>query len=143
MENIRKEAVTEVQTILRNWEQGWDSWDAALATQDYTCDADWINAFGVDRKGREEIHEFLAMVFERPQMRGRVHKYTFEQIRMISEDVAYAISKGETDGQLTLDGIPMDTRKTSHLRLIKKTKEGWKIFSHLISDTRERDAVKH
>jgi len=60
-----------IKQVVANWDEGWKEFDAQLVTQDYAEDADWTNAFGVERKGRAEIHKFLADGFTRPEMRSR------------------------------------------------------------------------
>ncbi len=43
--------------------------DAGRVSGTYADDADWTNAFGVRRRGRADIREFLTNLFARPQFR--------------------------------------------------------------------------
>src|SRR5215510_12731228 len=77
-----------IRKALENWNEGWDTFNAQLASMDYADDADWLNAFGVKKKGRAEIEKFLAEIFARPDLKEARFKTTGLSIRFISPDVA-------------------------------------------------------
>ena len=60
-----------IQQVIANWDNGWKVFDAELATRDYAADADWTNAFGLSRKGRADVHKFLADFYQHPGTRSR------------------------------------------------------------------------
>lgn len=126
-----------IKQVIANWDKGWKEFDAQLATQDYAEDADWTNAFGVARKGRSEIHKFLADTFTRPDMRSRRSTPSTVVIRFVRPGVAVITSKRETVGQGTVSGGVYPTRKTHDLRVMVKEKGGWLVVSHLIMDEKE------
>ena len=44
-----------IERAYQNWYSAWETNDYKLASQDYSDDAIWVNAFGMRRVGREEI----------------------------------------------------------------------------------------
>jgi hypothetical protein len=66
-----------------------------------------------------------------------------QDIRFIRPDVALVKTRIERRGQLMSTGEPMGTRYTTHLRVLVQGGEGWRIVSHLISDSRAEGWSKH
>jgi len=123
-----------IERIIENWNNGWKTVDAKLATQDYSDDADWTNAFGMKKKGRIEIERFLNEVFS---LSFVTQSKTVEQsVRFIKPDVALVTTRVERLGQRAT-GEELEPRYTSHLRVFVKSRGSWKITSHLISDARD------
>lgn len=126
-----------IRAIVERWDNGWARFDADLASQDYAADADWTNAFGLSRKGRTEIHEFLARIYKSAQITPRRSTPSRSEIRFPRPDVAAAASYRETVGQKTQSGDVYPTRKTRDLRVLVKENGRWVIVSHLIADEKE------
>jgi hypothetical protein len=82
---------------------------AELAARDYSTDADWTNAFGLRRKGKAEIFEFLSKIYRSPTMRPRKSTLSKTTLRFLNGDAAVASSYRETVGQKTHSGS--DTRR--------------------------------
>jgi len=132
-----------VEQAIENWNQGWLKKDAKLAAKDYSDDADWTNAFGMKKKGRAEIEQFLTEVFSLPFVMAGQSKILEQSIRIVKPDVALVTTRVERAGQLTPSGSAMGTRQTSHLRVLLRVGNEWKITSHLISDARDPERREH
>jgi uncharacterized protein (TIGR02246 family) len=100
--------------------------DAKLAARDYSDDADWTNAFWMKRTGRAEIERFLAEVFSRLFVMAGQSKTAEQSVRFVKPDVALVITRVERVGQRTPSGDELGTRHTSHLRVLLKTRGGWR-----------------
>jgi uncharacterized protein (TIGR02246 family) len=135
-----REAIIQV---IENWKIAWETKDPQLAAQDYSEDADWVNAFGMARKGREQIEQTLAYVFSLPFVMAGSGQTVGQQLHFIHPDVAVAWTSVERRGQLTPSGEPLGTRHTTHLRVFARSEVGWQIVSHLISDARDREEPEH
>ena len=123
-----------MQTI-ENWERGWQVLDAALTAQDYSADADWTNAFGMRRIGRDSIQALLAEVYRIPQVTAGVTRYEMHELRFLAPGVATLRSRAVREGQQLADGTP-ETRHINHLRVFARRGGEWQIVSHLIGDAR-------
>jgi uncharacterized protein (TIGR02246 family) len=132
-----------IEHAIENWNTGWKIKDAALATRDYAEDADWTNAFGMQRRGRAEIQKMMEEVFRLPFVMGAESELADQTIRFVRPDVALVTTKVERRGQTTPSGESLGTRHTQHLRVFVRSKKGWQIVSHLISDARDPRSASH
>jgi len=114
----------------------WDQGDADLAVRDYAEEMDWTNVFGVTCTSRDELRSLVADMFSQPHVMAGRDLLMDQEIRFIRPDIALAKTRVERHGQLLPSGEPMGTRFTTHLRVFARGEEGWKIVSHLISDSR-------
>ena len=126
-----------IEQAVENWFSAWAQKDVRLAVQDYAENAEWINAFGRTCKGRADLEKTIGEIFSRPYVMAGRDRLLGLEIRFVGPDVALATTRIERTGQLTPSGEPLGTRHTTHLRVFSRTKEGWKIVSHLISDARD------
>jgi uncharacterized protein (TIGR02246 family) len=140
---MREEDKTAIEQILERWNDGWRTKDARLAAQDYSDDADWTNAFGMQRKGRAEIEALLTDVFALPFVMAAQSKVIEQSVRFVSDDVAVVTSHVARQGQLTPSGEPLGIRNTSHLRVLLRSGGAWQIIGHLISDARNPERREH
>jgi uncharacterized protein (TIGR02246 family) len=131
-----------IETAYDNWYTGWEKKDHKLASQDYSDDAIWVNAFGMKRVGREEIEKTLKEVFGMDFVMAGESKTVEKTVKFIKPDVAIITSLIEREGQEMPSGEKMDTRKTSHLRVFVKSNGKWQIVSHLISDARDTERAQ-
>jgi uncharacterized protein (TIGR02246 family) len=124
-----------IREIIGRWDSLWRGADTATALQDYAEDADWMEAFGVYRRGRTEIVRFFAP-------NGPMHRDTSPSrisIRYVRPDVAVVWSYYETAGQHSVSGQnTYPVRKTHSLRVLTKEKGRWAIISQLIMDEKPR-----
>lgn len=128
---------TAIRRAIANWDAGWRNFDADIISRDYADDADWTNAFGVPRKGREEIKAYLAKGLASPQWRSRLSTPSTVAIRFVRPDIALVQSSRQTTGQKTASGQEYPVRKTHDLRVFAWQKGRWEILSHLIMDEKE------
>ncbi|MFT3926972.1 MAG: nuclear transport factor 2 family protein [Myxococcales bacterium] len=126
-----------ITEIITRWDEGWKNFDAELASRDYAADADWTNAFGHGARGKTAIFDYLAKIYQSPQMRSRKSTPSQTSLRFVGPDVAVASSYRETVGQKTASGAEYPTRKTHDLRVFARSKGRWSIVSHLIMDEKE------
>jgi uncharacterized protein (TIGR02246 family) len=132
-----------IEVAYQNWYTAWENRDYKLATQDYSDDAIWVNAFGMRRVGRQEIEATLQDVFDMEFVMAGKSRTVEKTVKFINPTVALVTSRIERAGQETPSGEAMPTRKTSHLRVFVKSGGRWQIVSHLISDARDRDDPGH
>lgn len=124
-----------IMAALQNWERGWEIYDAELAARDYSHDADWTNAFGFRRIGRENVHSMLEEAFSIPAVTAGKTEYEFHDLRFLSPEIALLRSQAIREGQLLADGTT-EPRRIAHLRVFAKQNGEWLIVSHLITDER-------
>lgn len=103
-------------TAMANWEQGWDVYDAELASRDYADDADWTNAFGMRAIGRDSIQGVLRRVFEMRAVTAGTTDYEYHDLRFLTPDAALLRSRAIREGQLLADGSS-PPRHINHLRV--------------------------
>lgn len=127
-----------IKQAVANWDTGWKEGQAQLVAMDYAEDADWLNAFGVQKKGRAEIQEFLAALFSRPEFQSRRDTRPAPAIRFIRPDVALVYADFHTVGQTSASGKEYALRKGHTLRVMAKEAGKWVIVSHFIMDEKER-----
>jgi uncharacterized protein (TIGR02246 family) len=126
-----------IKQVIENWEKGWREVDAQLASQDYAEDADWTNAFGVMKKRRAQIREFLTHIFDIHPIRSMRISPSTVRIRSIRPGVAVVSSYTEVTGQKTASGNEYPTRRIHQLRVLIEEQGKWLIVSHLIMDEKE------
>ena len=132
-----------IERAIENWNTGWRTKDPALATRDYSEDADWTNAFGMTRNGRVEIQKMMEEVFQLPFVMRAESEVVDQKIRFVRPDVALVTTTIERRGQMTPSGESLGIRNTYHLRVFVRSNGRWQIVSHLISDARDPRAASH
>ena len=140
-QHCRPEAA--IETAYQNWYTAWESKDPKLASQDYSDDAIWVNAFGMRQVGRQAIEQTLRKVFNMKFVMSGKSRTVEKTVRFINPSVALVTSGVERVGQQTASGEALPVRRTSHLRVFVKTSGKWQIVSHLISDARSKDQPGH
>jgi uncharacterized protein (TIGR02246 family) len=126
---------TAILEAIANWERGWEINDVALASRDYSDDADWTNAFGTREIGRDRIRAMLQTVFQMPAVTAGTTRYEYHDVRFLSANVAIVRSRAIRTGQQLADGTA-EVRRINHLRVFRNANDRWQIVSHLISDER-------
>jgi uncharacterized protein (TIGR02246 family) len=109
-----------INGALANWLAGWERKDVDLAVTDYSEDADWTNAFGMTRRGREEIREQLEIVFALDFVMAGDTVYAPPEMRFLDENMALVRTRSSREGQLSPDGESLGVRRTKHLRVFEK-----------------------
>jgi uncharacterized protein (TIGR02246 family) len=125
-----------IMAAMENWERAWMEKNAILAAQDYSDDADWTNAFGMRRIGRDNIEALLVDVFALDFVMAGDTEYEYHDLRFLRAGAALLRSKAVRVGQQLPDGTVEPPRQTNHLRVFEKRDARWVIISHLIGDAR-------
>lgn len=118
-------------------DNGWGKLDVAAAVAEYTPGAYWINAYGIEKEGKEEIEKFLTRIFAGAGMRHRKQlPLVFKSIRFIHPDIALVHTlQGATD-QLKSDGTPEGDRKSHVFRIMLKQDGKWLTDTFQVLDER-------
>lgn len=132
-----------VVTALDRWDRAWAVKDPTLGAADYAEDADWVNAFGMRRKGRAAIEATLREVFALPFVAAGVSETKGHDVRFLADDLAVVITSVQRRGQKTPSGEELGVRRTTHQRVFEKRAGKWMIVSHLISDARDTERRGH
>lgn len=122
-----------VKSVVDHWRQAWERFDASVLRGDYAADADWLNAFGVRKKG-DDILLFVAQVLKRPGVQARRTAWGEIQVRFVRPDVAIAYRDYQTLGMKSIDGRDLGERRTHANWLLTKEGGNWRIASQVISD---------
>ncbi len=120
-----------IESMINDWNTAWSTKDAALASKWYSGDAEFTNAFGFSRKGKEAIEEYLKEVFSYDFVMAGNSEQTSLKFFPASPGVIMVISTIERKGQKTAKGEDLGTRMTTHHRLFRKANQ-WEIITHLI-----------
>ncbi len=125
-----------IMSAVENWERAWQVLDPELAVRDYAVDADWTNAFGMRRHGRDSIQTLVAEVFELPFVVAGETTYEYHDLQFLTSSIALLRSRAIRVGQQLPSGEVEEPRRTNHLRVFVKRDGQWLIRSHLIGDER-------
>jgi uncharacterized protein (TIGR02246 family) len=130
--------VAEIQKVIAEaMNEGWEKYDIEKSVAEYTNDVYWINAFGIQKEGKEEIKKFVAQIFTRPQFRNRkLGPLKFISIRFIRPGIASVHTYQETTDQLKADGTPEGLRRTHVFRIMLKRDGKWLTDSFQVMDVR-------
>jgi uncharacterized protein (TIGR02246 family) len=133
----------QISSIISDWDNAWNIKDPVLATKGYSAKAVFTNAFGDKRMGQKEIQALLTEVFALPFVMSGKSETTEHRFQVIDNKVVIVHTAVIRKGQKMPDGSIIPDRKTTHMRVFEKTKNGWLIQAHLISDARDKQAPKH
>ncbi|MDQ6786298.1 MAG: SgcJ/EcaC family oxidoreductase [Acidobacteriota bacterium] len=134
---IKDEAA--IQKVVAYAWNGWSKGEPDQAVTEYTNDAYWLNAFGIEKHGKAEIKTFLTDILARPGFRaGRSQIPThIVLIRFIRPDVASVQTYSESIGQIDKNGKPVGQRKPYIFRIMTKLKGKWLTESFRVMDVRQ------
>ncbi|WP_205503163.1 YybH family protein [Rufibacter psychrotolerans] len=129
--------------MIADWNRAWEVKDHALAARWYSRDAHFTNAFGDKRLGQAQIEALLQEVFALPFVMAGKSETTEHRYQVLSSTQVIVHTAVTRKGQQLPDGSVLPDRRTTHLRVFQKEKEGWRIKAHLISDARDKQTAKH
>jgi uncharacterized protein (TIGR02246 family) len=115
---------------------GFRERDAEQLVGVYTVDADWVNAFGSVKKGRDEIVEYLRGLFANDNFNAGTLKAPPEtDIRVLTPDIVLVSAHLQVEGQKLIDGGVIDERDNFSLRVLQRQSDGsWIIVSEMYND---------
>ena len=135
------EAVADVRAItaiVERWTRAFPAGDVGPIAADYADDAEWINAFGVARRGGPAIAAFLQELVGRGIWAAATFTAAAPEIRFLRPDVAVEHDLQGVRGQRTPGGAAYPERRAHHQRVLTKDGGRWRVRAHLISDENAR-----
>jgi uncharacterized protein (TIGR02246 family) len=118
-------------TLLTGFRDG----DAPALRAVYSDDADWVNAFGTVKRGREEIVDYLQGLFVDDNFdRGEPEGPPETSFRVLTPDVVLVSAHLRIKGQGLVGGGTLD-RDNFSLRVLQRQADGsWLIVSEMFQD---------
>ena len=132
------EDVAAIQKVVADAvDNGWGKFDVPATMAEYTSGAYWINAYGIEKEGKEEIEKFVTRIFAAPGMRHRKQlPLVFKSIKFIRPDIALVHTRQDTTDQLKSDGTPEGERKSHVFRIMLKQEGKWLTDTFQVLDER-------
>src|SRR6201985_1678543 len=115
--------------------KGFRGRDAEALHPVYSDDADWVNAFGTVKRGREEIVDYLRGLFADDNFnRGEPEGPPETSFRVLTSEVVLASAHLRSKGQGLVVGGTLD-RDNFSLRALQRQADGsWLIVSEMLQD---------
>ena len=128
-----QEAITRTLTSLL---AGFSERDADKLTDVYSDDADWVNAFGSVKHGRQEILTYLRGLFADANFNaGTLKAPPQSSIRVLTDEVVIVSTHLLIEGQKLLDGDVIDERDNRSLHVLQRQSDGtWPVVSEIYMD---------
>jgi len=137
-----------VWKIMEKYDEGWRTGDTELAASCLAIDAEWTNAFGNTKRGREDIHKYFQWLFkkfnlgkdaastenERTDDKEKSRGEDTISVRHLGDDVAVLHGIGFT----TMGNSPEQGIRKMHVTTVLARQNGkWEIVHQMIMDERE------
>jgi uncharacterized protein (TIGR02246 family) len=115
--------------------KAFDDRDAAPLRRVYSDDADWVNAFGTVKRGRDEIVDYLTGLFRDDNFnRGELAGPPETSFRVLTPEVVLVSAHLVVKGQGLVGGGALD-RDNYSLRALQRQDDGsWLIVSEMFQD---------
>ena len=115
--------------------KAFDDRDAARLRRVYSDDADWVNAFGTVKRGRDEIVDYLTGLFRDDNFnRGELAGPPETSFRVLTPEVVLVSAHLIVKGQGLVGGGTLD-RDNYSLRALQRQDDGsWLIVSEMFQD---------
>ncbi|MGA3255246.1 MAG: SgcJ/EcaC family oxidoreductase [Mycobacterium sp.] len=115
--------------------KAFDDRDAAPLRRVYSDDADWVNAFGTVKRGRDEIVDYLTGLFRDANFnRGELAGPPETSFRVLTPEVVLVSAHLIVKGQGLVGGGTLD-RDNYSLRALQRQDDGsWLIVSEMFQD---------
>lgn len=109
--------------------------DAEALRTVYSDDADWVNAFGTVKRGREEIVSYLTGLFADDNFnRGEPEGPPETSFRVLTPEVVLVSAHLRIKGQGLVGGGTVDRDNFSLRALQRHTDGSWEIVSEMFQD---------
>jgi uncharacterized protein (TIGR02246 family) len=124
--------------------KAFDERDATALRAVYSDDADWVNAFGTVKRGRDEIVDYLTGLFGDDNFnRGELAGPPETGFRVLTPEVVLVSAHLRVKGQGLVGGGAMD-RDNFSLRALKRQDDGsWLIVSEMFQDANTEKTYEH
>jgi uncharacterized protein (TIGR02246 family) len=128
-----QEAITRTLTSLL---AGFSERDVGKLADVYSDDADWVNAFGSVKHGRQEIITYLRGLFADANFNaGTLKAPPQSSIRVLTNEVVLVSTHLLIKGQKLLDGGVIDERDNHSLHVLQRQGDGtWPVVSEMYMD---------
>jgi uncharacterized protein (TIGR02246 family) len=128
-----QEAITRTLTSLL---AGFSQRNVDKLADLYTDDADWVNAFGSVKHGRQEIITYLRGLFADANFNaGTLKAAPQSSIRVLTNEVVLVSVHLLIEGQKLLDGGVIDERDNHSLHVLRRQNDGtWSVVSEMYMD---------
>ena len=115
--------------------KAFDDRDAAPLLGVYSDDADWVNAFGTVKRGRDDIVAYLRGLFADDNFnRGELAGPPETSFKVLTPEVVLVSAHLQVKGQGLVDGGTLD-RDNFSLRALQRQDDGsWRIVSEMFQD---------
>jgi uncharacterized protein (TIGR02246 family) len=122
----------------------FDERDAEPLLGVYSYDADWINAFGTVKRGRDDIVEYLRGLFQDENFnRGELAGPPETSFRVLTPEVVLVSAHLRVKGQGLVGGGTLD-RDNFSLRAVQRQNDGsWLIVSEMFQDANTETTYAH
>jgi len=131
-------AAAEIEKTLTTLLKAFAKRDASILRDVYTDDADWINAFGTSRRGRDEIVEYLKGLFADEHFdAGSLTGRPEVDVRPLGDEAVIVRVATVIKGQQTIDGSTLPDRHNHSLKVLQRQADGrYLIVSEMYMDAR-------
>ena len=110
----------------------------------YSDDADWVNAFGTVKRGRDDIVEYLRGLFDDENFnRGELAGPPETSFKVLTPEVVVVSAHLVVKGQGLVDGGTID-RDNFSVRVLQRQSDGsWLIVSEMFQDANTDVTYEH
>ena len=124
--------------------KAFDDRDAEPLRNVYSEDADWVNAFGTVKRGRDDIVEYLRGLFNDENFnRGELTGPPETSFRVLTPEVVLVSAHLRVKGQGVVGGCTLDRDNFSLRALQCQTDGAWMIVSEMFSDANTDTTYAH
>ena len=125
-----------IGTTLLSLLDGFQSRNADKLAGVYSESADWVNAFGTQKRGGEAIVDYLRGLFSDDNFNaGKLKGPPESNIRVLTPDVILVSTHLQVEGQKVVGGGSITERDNYSLRVLQKQSDGqWLIVSEMYND---------
>ena len=124
--------------------KAFDDRDAEPLRTVYSVDADWVNAFGTVKRGRDAIVEYLTGLFADANFnRGELAGPPETSFKVLTPEVVLVSAHLQVKGQGLVGGGALD-RDNFSLRALRRQDDGsWLIVSEMFQDANTDTTYAH
>jgi uncharacterized protein (TIGR02246 family) len=110
----------------------------------YSDDADWVNAFGTVKRGRQEIVDYLTGLFADDNFnRGEAEGPPETSFRVLTPEVVLVSAHLRIKGQRLVGGGTLDRDNFSLRALQRQPDRSWLIVSEMFQDANTETTYAH
>lgn len=141
LETFSADDQTAILTTLGALLEGFQSRDADKLAGVYADDADWVNAFGTQKRGGAAIVEYLRGLFGDQNFDdGELAGPPVSRLRRLTGDVITVSTHLQVTGQGLVGGGEIPLRDNFSLRILQRQDDGrWLIVSEMYNDANQYD----